>query len=89
MLLRYRVFELYGWAPAGQQSPAKPEGYSGLAWAPTLPVVSDVPGTVRAIMDRKPRDRTVHLARQIGWLFGEPQRSELEPASVTSSAQRL
>jgi hypothetical protein len=87
MLLRYRVFELYGWAPAGQQSPAKPEGYSGLAWAPTLPAVSDVPEAVRAIMDRKPRDRTVHIARQIGWLFGEPPRSELEPASMTSSAQ--
>jgi hypothetical protein len=89
MLLRYHVCELYGWAPADQQSPAKPEGYSGLPWAPTLPAVSDVPGSVRAIMDRKPRDRTVYIAQQIGWLFGEPQRSELEPASIASSAQTL
>jgi hypothetical protein len=89
MLLRYRVCELYGWAPAGQQSPVKPVGYSGLAWAPTLPALSDVPGTLRAIMDRKPRDRTVQIARQIGWLFGEPERGELERASVMSRTQSL
>ncbi|GAC1427427.1 MAG: hypothetical protein NVSMB62_25260 [Acidobacteriaceae bacterium] len=89
MLLRYRVSELYEWVPTGQLSPTKPEGYAELAWAPTLPAVSDVPGTMRAIMDRKPRDSTVLIARQIGWLFGEPQQGKLEAAPVTSSASSL
>jgi hypothetical protein len=78
-LLRYRVYDLYGWVPAGHEPPSEPNGYAGLLWAPTLPAVSDVAAAVRALMQRRPLDRTVQIARQIGWLFGEPAADNLAP----------
>ena len=83
-LLQYRVFELYRWVPAGRLPPALPSGYYNLGWAPPLPPVSDVAMTVRTIMRRRPRDRTVLIVRGIGWLFSgyrpEPGHSIPEPA---------
>jgi hypothetical protein len=71
-LLRYRVYDLNRWVPAGHEPPSEPDGYAGLVWATTLPAVSDVAAAVRALMQRRPLDRTVQIARQLGWLFGEP-----------------
>jgi hypothetical protein len=71
-LLRYRVYDLYQWVPAGHDPPAEPAGYAGLQWAPTLPAVSDVGAAVKALMERRRLDRTVQTAREIGWLFGGP-----------------
>lgn len=68
-LLKYRVFELYGWAPTGIEAPNKPEGYDQLDWAPTLPAVPDVKATVEARMTRRPKDRTVLSVKEVGWLF--------------------
>jgi hypothetical protein len=70
-LLKYRVFDLYGWTPAGIEAPNKPEGYDELDWAPTLPAVENVKATLEARMVRKPMDRTVKSVKEVGWLFEE------------------
>lgn len=69
-LLRYRVFDLYGWTPTGAVRPEMPTGYDRLTWAPPLPPVADVEAVSRARMSRRPKDRTVTIAREIGWVFG-------------------
>lgn len=68
-LLKYRVFDLYGWTPARIEAPNKPEGYDELDWAPTLPAVNDVKAALEARMARKPMDRTVKSVQEVGWLF--------------------
>jgi hypothetical protein len=70
-LLRFRVCDLYGWVPTGLVSPSMPPEYEKLVWAPTLQPVGDVEAASRARMARRPRDRTVQIVRQIGWVFGE------------------
>jgi hypothetical protein len=70
-LLKYRVFELYGWLPAGIEAPNKPEGYDELDWAPTLPAISNVRASLEARMARRPKDRTVLSVKEVGWLFDE------------------
>jgi hypothetical protein len=72
-LLRHRVYDLYRWAPPGHEPPSEPVAYADLQWAPTLPAVSDVAAAVKALMERRPLDRTVQTAREIGWLFGGPR----------------
>jgi hypothetical protein len=84
-LLRFRAYELYGWMPAGQEPPPKPADYSELTWAAPIPAVADVEGQVRAIMERKPKDRTVQIVRQIGWLYNDYQPSP----ELTRSQQSL
>ena len=70
-LLKYRVFDLYGWIPTGMETPNRPEGYGLLDWAPTLPAVPDVKAALESRMERKPKDRTVLSVKEVGWLFGE------------------
>lgn len=69
-LLRFRTFDLYGWVPAGSAIPERPPDYLRLAWACPLPPVADVEVACRMTMVRRPRDRTVQIIRQIGWVFG-------------------
>ena len=69
-LLKYRVYQLYGWTPAGHPPPDKPDEYEVLEWAAPLPPVADVRGAVERAMASKPKDRTVMAARELGWLFG-------------------
>lgn len=70
-IMQYRAFELYRWAPKDTAQPERPRGYEKLIWAPPLPAVQDVETTSRARMMRKPKDRTVLIARRIGWVFGD------------------
>jgi hypothetical protein len=79
--LRYRTYELYGWHPAAAPCPKKPVGYDALRWPDPLPPVADVAAVVAAIMARRPRDRTVQIARRIGWLFNGYRPSAAEPAN--------
>jgi hypothetical protein len=71
--------------PEGQDPPPKPANYAALIWAAPIPAVADVEGQVRAIMERKPKDRTVQIARQIGWLYNDYQPSP----ELTRSQQSL
>lgn len=70
-LLRFRAFDLYGWVPAGLARPELPAEYDKLEWAPPLPPVADVEAVSRAVMARRPKDRTVQIARRIGWVFSD------------------
>jgi len=70
-LLKYRVFDLYEWKPAGIEAPKMPEGYDQLNWVPTLPAVPDVKAAFEARMARRSKDRTVLSVKQLGWLFGD------------------
>lgn len=67
--LQYRAFELYGWTPAGRDVPCRPDGSDDLVWAPTLAHADQVEQRMRAIMLRRPKDRTVQIAAAIGWRF--------------------
>ncbi|MFP2906907.1 hypothetical protein ACLESD_18055 [Pyxidicoccus sp. 3LFB2] len=69
-LLRYRSYQLYQWVPGGHTPPERPEEYEALEWAAPLPPVEDVRSTLTAAMARKPKNRTVRAARELGWLFG-------------------
>ena len=92
-LLQYRSFELYGWAPSGKEVPKKPANYDNLFWAPPLPPIEDVAATVRAVMVRRPKDRTVQIVRRIGWLFSnycpEPATPIVEPPTAGHGASSL
>ncbi|KFE60781.1 hypothetical protein [Hyalangium minutum] len=69
-LLRYRSYQLYQWVPAGHTPPERPEEYEALEWAAPLLPVEDVRSTMVGAMARKPKNRTVVAARELGWLFG-------------------
>lgn len=68
-LLRFRAFDLYRWVPPGLAQPEAPPGYRQLEWAHPLPPVANVEAMCRAVMARRPGDRTVKIARRIGWIF--------------------
>lgn len=74
-LLRFRSFDLYGWHPAGEPAPQRPDGYDSLEWAPPLAPVPDVRRAIEEAMARKPKDRTVRSAKELGWLFDQRQPS--------------
>lgn len=69
-LLKYRVFDLYGWTQEGIEAPNRPDGYADLDWAPPMPAVHDLKNVLEAWMARKVKDRTVLSVREVGWLFG-------------------
>lgn len=68
-LLRYRVFDLYGWVPTGMPEPEAPPDYRRLEWCPTLPPTPCVKTALATQLARRV-DRTTRLANAVGWLFG-------------------
>jgi hypothetical protein len=68
-LLRYRAFDLYGWAPADEREPACPPGYGALVWADPLPATPNLEATLRARLRAKPKCTAALIAREIGWAF--------------------
>jgi hypothetical protein len=66
-LLRYRVFDLYGYAPEG--APIRPDGYERLTWRDCLPPIADLVATLRLALQKSRKSRTAHSVREIGWLF--------------------
>lgn len=65
-ILKYRVWELYGWHPMHEQVPIAPKGYAELEWAPCLPAVHDVKDRFRSVLARRVKDRTSMFANEIG-----------------------
>jgi len=49
--LRYRVVDLYGCWPAGEERPAEPAGYQDLAWAEAPEPVADLEAELRARLE--------------------------------------
>ncbi|WP_438345746.1 hypothetical protein [Methylorubrum populi] len=73
-LLRYRAFELYGYAGPQGARPRKPTGYEGLVWPDPIgggatPAVAAT--TFRRNMARRPKDRLAKAARLVGWTFSD------------------
>jgi hypothetical protein len=75
--LRYRVVELYGYWPAGEECPAEPPGYRALTWAPFPDPIENLEAELRARLAQAPASPPARAAREIGWLFSswEPDRS--------------
>jgi hypothetical protein len=68
-LLRYRAFDLFGYLPPSEGTPAKPAEYDHVLWADPLPPVPNLERVLRAAMSTKRKDRVVACARELGWLF--------------------
>jgi hypothetical protein len=67
--LRYRAVDLYGYWPAGEESPAEPAGYRDLSWAASPEPVADLEGEFRRRLAQSPASPPARAARAIGWLF--------------------
>lgn len=67
-LLKYRVFDLYGWYPNGTRPPTKPDLYTQLEWSDTLPASRGVGAAVSDQLARR-SDRTARMIRLTGWLL--------------------
>ena len=74
---RYRVVDLYGCWPTGEERPAEPTGYQDLTWAEAPKPVVDLEAELRSRLAQAPASPPARAARQIGWLFSEwmPDRS--------------
>ena len=68
-LLRYRAFDLYGWAPAGEPAPPYPPAYGALVWAEPLPATPNLEAALRARLRANPKCTSALIAREIGWAF--------------------
>lgn len=75
--LRYRVVELYGYWPAGEDCPVEPAGYRDLTWAASPEPLEDLEGELRARLAQPPASPPARAARETGWLFSnwKPDRS--------------
>ena len=71
-LIRFRSYDLYDWLPSDTERPLRPINYDNLEWAPPLEPVDDVRRAIEEAMRRKPKDRTVRSAMELGWLFDKP-----------------
>lgn len=67
-VLRYRVWDIYGWHPRRAEEPREPNGYRNLKWAPFLPPVDDVRSLLEQTMAHRKADRTTRMASQLGVL---------------------
>lgn len=65
-LLRYRVWDIYGWHPSGTEKPIEPIRYSEMTWAPFLSPVKDVRALLTETMARRANDRTTRMAKVLG-----------------------
>lgn len=69
--LRYRVVDLYGTWPAGEERPRKPAGYDKLVWPDAPDPVADLEAELRTRMLRAPASPPAKAARIVGWCFSD------------------
>ncbi|OIN61208.1 hypothetical protein [Arsenicibacter rosenii] len=70
-LLRYRVWDIYGFVPEGFEIPPKPTQYDELKWAPFMPAVPDLKTTITERLKNCKSNRTLTAVREFGWLLGD------------------
>ena len=58
--------------PTGSPTPEAPANFRKLTWVPPLLLIANVEATTHARMARKPRSRTLLIARCTSWVFGDP-----------------
>lgn len=80
-LLRYRVYDLHGYAPTGEV-PARPPGYGSLAWADAMPPVHDLEARLREGLTANPASPIARSAREIGWYFSGWRPDPSVPAAT-------
>ena len=68
-LLKYRVYDQYGFLPNGEKPPQKPFGYDQLKWREYCPVVGKLEDLYRFRMKECPKNRATISARTLGWFF--------------------
>lgn len=66
-LLRYRVYDLYGYTGPEDLAPEIPTVYNQLVWAEPLPPVKNPSRVISARLKRRKKDRTAVSARKHGW----------------------
>jgi len=69
-ILQYRVWDLYRWHPVDTAQPPEPQHYTSLKWAPTLQPIQNVRATFEAMIERRAKDRSSILYRDLG-LFNQ------------------
>lgn len=72
-LLRYRVFDIYGYIPSGTSEPRKPPGYDALPWRPFPDPIRNLSAICLERLRSKPKSRASISARKLGWLFSDFQ----------------
>ena len=70
-LLKYRVYDLHGFCPAGESIPQKPEGYAALEWHKFPEPIGSIEKIFRKKLASNAKSRTALSAREIGWLFSD------------------
>ena len=66
-LLRYRVYDLYGYTGPEELVPEIPGAYTQMRWADPLPPVENPSRVISARLERRIKDRTAVAARKLGW----------------------
>lgn len=69
--LRFRVVDLYGYWPTGEERPTEPEGYGELKWAEPPEPIPDLEAELRTRLAQSPGSPPARAARNIGWLFSD------------------
>jgi len=69
LAVQFRAYELYGAQLAGRSTPARPDGYEGLSWAPMPEPIAGLEAAYRSRLASSPKSRMAVAAREIGWLF--------------------
>ncbi len=67
--LRYRVYDLYEYAPDGV--PTRPGGYMRLTWRDPLLPVDDPEGILRQRLHKCSKRRITDSARELGWRYSQ------------------
>lgn len=68
-LLKYRAFDIYGYAPDG--AIAKPLNYSKIIWRDLLPKQPDLERRLTEKLRKNKKNRIVRSVEKFGWTFNE------------------
>lgn len=73
-LLKYRIWDIYGYCPDLTNKPQKPTGYENLVWrkfAEPEYNINSMADHFRRVMNTKPKNRTTVACKNIGWYFSD------------------
>ena len=70
-ILKYRVFEIYGYCPDGPI--ARPDDYETIRWRDFLPKQNNLRETFENKIRTNPKNRAISSVKHFGWVFNDFQ----------------